>query len=273
MTEQEMRRIIEQDPETKDLNISDADLFRVYQYIVARDQNTVIDGYRPKLIKEPYIEIVYVPTKEKQEEIRQKNIRKHLKFFDTEVYIQNATLEGFKVFNDERQKGYDLALDFILKYKKKKIEKGLYVYGQYGTGKSYLLSAIAKELALMNVTVLFVYMPDLVRTIKQGIQQGNLEQRINELKQVPILMLDDLGGENMSPWFRDEVFVPILQYRLSAHLPVFISSNFEAIKLLEAFTLDQDETSRVKAARLIQRIKDLTTYVKISESRYENTTL
>jgi len=269
MTQEEMRKIVSNDPETKGLNISDFDLFRVYQYIVARNENVVIDGYRPKLKTSPYIEIIYVPTKEKAEINRIERIRKHLKFFDSEVYIQDVSLKDFHVTNAERQKAYDLATDFLANYKKDKYHKGLYIYGQYATGKSYLLSAIAKELALRNITTLFVYMPDLVRNIKQGMNEGNLEQRINELKQVDVLMLDDLGGENMSPWFRDEVLVPLIQYRLSAQLPVFISSNFDIRQLVEAFAITKDETSRMKAARLIQRIKDLTTYVKLSESRFE----
>lgn len=269
MTLEEMRKVVSQDPETKDLTISDIDLFRVYQYIMDRNEDVIIDGYRPKLRTKPYIEIVYVPTRERAETIRQQKIKEHLKFFDSEVYIQDATLKDFKVFNNERQKAFELATEFLNVYKKDRYHKGLYLYGQYATGKSYLLSAIAKELALRYVSVLFVYMPDLVRNIKQGMSEGNLEQRINELKQVDVLMLDDLGGENMSSWFRDEVLVPILQYRLSAHLPVFISSNFELVQLIEAFTVSKDETSRVKAARLIQRIRDLTTYVKLSESRFE----
>ena len=82
-------------------------------------------------------------------------------------------------------------------------------------------------------------------------------------------MMDDIGGENMTPWFRDEVLVPILQYRLSAKLPVFMTSNFEYIQLVEALTVGKDDTSRVKAARLIQRIKDLMIPVKLSKDHFK----
>ncbi|HCZ23308.1 MAG TPA: hypothetical protein DHV05_00370 [Acholeplasmataceae bacterium] len=81
-------------------------------------------------------------------------------------------------------------------------------------------------------------------------------------------MMDDLGGENMTPWFRDEVLVPIVQYRLSAKLPVFMTSNYEFVGLVDVMTVNKDETNRVKAARLIQRIKDLMTYVKLSSDQY-----
>jgi primosomal protein DnaI len=269
MTLDEMRKIVSVDAETKNLHILDVDIYKVYQYIMDRDQKTVRDGYQPVLRTDPYIEIVYRPTKEKAEEIRKQKIREHLKFYDSEIYIQDASLARFEVFNEEREKAHMLAVEFVENYRKDRYFKGLYIYGKYATGKSYLISAIAQELAEKNVTVLFVYMPDLVRSIRQGMNEGNLEQRINSLKQADVLMMDDMGGENMTPWFRDEILVPILQYRLSAKLPVFMTSNFEYVQLVEALTMTKDETNRVKAARLIQRIKDLMTPVKITSEQYK----
>jgi primosomal protein DnaI len=270
MTLEEMRKVISKDYETKNLSISEVDIYKVYQYILDRDEKREINGFQPVLKTDPYIEIVYQPTKEKEQEIRRRKIKEHLKFYDSEVYIQDASLQSFEVSNEERQKAYDLAIDFINNYRKDRYHKGLFIYGKYHTGKSYLLSAIAQKLAEKNITVLFVYMPDLVRSIKQGMNDGNLEQRINQLKQADVLMLDDIGGENMSPWFRDEVLVPIMQYRLSAKLPVFMTSNFEYVQLVDAFTVNKDEMNRVKAARLIQRLKDLMTYLKLSQEQYKD---
>ena len=153
-------------------------------------------------------------------------------------------------------------------YRRDHYEKGLFIYGKYATGKSYLLSAIAQALAEKNVTVLFVYMPDLTRSIKQGMNEGNLEERVNKLKQADVLMMDDFGGENMSTWFRDEIIVPVLQYRLSAKLPVFMSSNYSFVELATNLTLARDASDRSKAGRLIQRMQDLMVYVKLSEKKY-----
>lgn len=264
-----MRQVVSKDPETQNLNLLDIDIYKVYQYLLDRDGNIIKGGYQPVLRTDPYIEIVYRPTKEKAEELRRVKIREHLKFYDSEVYIQDASLSKFEVSNEEREKAYKLSADFLQNYQKDKYAKGLFIYGKYATGKSYLLSAIAQELAEKNVSVLFVYMPDLVRSIRQGMNEGNLEQRINQLKQADVLMMDDIGGENMSPWFRDEILVPVMQYRLSAQLPVFMTSNFQYIQLLEALTVNKDEMNRVKAARLIQRLKDLMTYVKLTQDQYK----
>ncbi|TVP85275.1 MAG: AAA family ATPase [Acholeplasmataceae bacterium] len=265
MTIEEIRQVVKNDAETKHLNISDVDLYKVYQYIVERDEHVDRDGYRPVLKTEPYIEIVYLPTKEKADTIKKNKIKQNLKFYDSEIYIQDASLDRFEVFNEEREKIYRLASDFVNLYRKDRFQKGLYIYGRYATGKSYLMSAIAQNLAERNISVLFVYMPDLVRSIKQGMNEGNLEARINQLKQADVLMVDDIGGEHMSAWFRDEVLVPVMQYRLSAQLPVFMTSNFEFVQLIDLLAVTKDESDRVKATRLIQRLKDLMVYVKLTE--------
>ena len=269
MTLDEMKKVVSKDPETKNLHIHDVDVYKVFQYIVDRDQKNTRDGYETVLITDPYIEIVYRPTREKAIEIKHRKIREHLKFYDSEVYIQDASLSRFEVLNDERMKAHQAAKAFLDTYRKDRYAKGLYIYGKNATGKSYLLSAVAQELAQRNISVLFVYMPDLVRSIKHGMNEGNLEERINQLKQADVLMIDDIGGENMTPWFRDEILVPIMQYRLSAKLPVFMTSNYDFQRLVEFLSVNKDETSLMKAARLVQRIKDLTLPVKLIEEQFK----
>jgi primosomal protein DnaI len=272
MTLEEMKKTISKDPETKGLTLLDVDIYKVYQYLLERDEHKDKNGYRPVLRTEPYIEIVYRPTREKAMELRRQKIKEHLKFYDSEVYIQDARLNQFEVYNDERLHAFEIASSFITEYRRDKYAKGMFIYGKNATGKSYLLSAIAQELAEKNVSVLFVYMPDLVRSIKQGMNEGNLEQRINSLKQADVLMVDDIGGENMTTWFRDEILVPIMQYRLSAKLPVFMSSNYDYARLIDFLAVNKDESNLMKAARLTQRIKDLMTPVKLSEEQFKEKT-
>lgn len=268
MTLETIRKRIKNDQETKDLVLSDSDLLKVNRYLDIRGQ--IIDGYQAVLKTEPYVEIIYVPTQEKKDLMQKIKLQNHLHFFDSDIYLQDASLDKFEVFNEERAKTLEIVHDFLNNYSKENYYKGLYIYGKYSTGKTYLLSAIAHELAKKDVNVLMVFMPDLVRSIKQGISSGDLEEKINLLKQADCLMLDDLGGENMSSWFRDEILLPIIQYRLSARLPVFITSNLTMESLAEYLSAGRNtELDYIKSVRLIQRIRDLTRYVELNDDQYK----
>lgn len=263
----DIKRIVLSDSETKDLVFeNDIDVYTAYQYISMRDQNDM-QGYKAVLKKEPYLHIAYEPTKEKLLADAAKALEIQLETFESDIFIQRASLDSFKESDAYRSKAVNHALSFLNTFPKN-YTKGFFIYGPYRTGKSYFLSAIAERLLKMNQVVVFTFVPDLIRSLKNDMGKGNLEKRINMLKRADVLMLDDLGGEHMSAWFRDEVILPVLQYRLSASLPVFISSNFTLRSLAEAFADTKTENDYLKATRIIQRIQDLTISIEL-KNRYQ----
>jgi primosomal protein DnaI len=270
MTIEEMKQVILKDEETKHLNLTGLDVLKVYQYLEYKHDPNQDPNYTPKLITSPYIEFVLEPTPKKKLSIKQEKIKKYMDIFESEVHIQEASLKTFNLTTPSRKDAFELASTFIDLYKSKKHPKGLYIYGKYGSGKSYLLSALATELTALGHIVMLTYMPDLVRSMKGGLQAFDLEKRINILKQVDVLMLDDIGGEFSSAWFRDEILMPIIQYRLSANLPTCFSSNYSLRELTETLSVSNaSEDNRIKAARLVRRIHDMTHVIKLSDT-YKN---
>jgi primosomal protein DnaI len=270
MTIEEMKQVILKDEETKHLNLTGLDVLKVYQYLEYKHNPDQDPNYTPKLITSPYIEFVLEPTPKKKLAIKQEKIKKYMDIFESEVHIQEASLKTFNLTTPSRKEAFELARTFLDLYKNKKHPKGLYIYGKYGSGKSYLLSALASELTELGHIVMLTYMPDLVRSIKGGLQAFDLEKRINILKQVDVLMLDDIGGEFSSAWFRDEILMPIIQYRLSANLPTCFSSNYSLRELTETLSVSNaSEDNRIKAARLVRRIHDMTHVIKLSDT-YKN---
>lgn len=132
--------------------------------------------------------------------------------------------------------------------------KGLYLYGKYGTGKTFILLKLAYELTKKNIKVIFAYYPDLIRHLKSLISNGGVENMIKRLKEIPILMIDDIGGENNTPYIRDEILGPILQYRMYAFKPTFMTSNLSIEQLQNHFKDTYAETDGIKASRIIERI-------------------
>ena len=83
-----------------------------------------------------------------------------------------------------------------------------------------------------------------------------------------VLLLDDIGAENNSSWARDDVLGTILQYRMDNNLTTFFTSNFTIEELENVLAETNKERDEIKARRIIERIKYLTTELTlISENK------
>ena len=205
-------------------------------------------GMEPFIISDD--EVVYRPCKKKRVEMLLDNVDSKM----GPSFIKEARFESYNQDSEARKK----ALDYALKYMEGKEEKGLYLIGPFACGKTYYLSALANELALKNIKSSFVFLPDLARMLKNAITDNTLEDEIEKLKKVDVLILDDLGGEMMSSWLRDEIIMPVLQHRLMNHKACFISSNLNYQNLTTHFAESKNDVDSVKANRIVERIKQMT---------------
>ena len=84
-----------------------------------------------------------------------------------------------------------------------------------------------------------------------------------KLKKCDILLIDDLGAETVTSWSRDEVLGTILQYRMENNLSIFITSNLTIEELETHLSIIKNNTDKVKARRIIERIKQLTNDIEL----------
>ena len=159
--------------------------------------------------------------------------------------------------------------EFIDDYLNKKQVKGLYLSGSFGSGKTYLIAALFNELAKKDISSALVYYPELLRTLKSSFQT-DYEEKFNYIKTVPLLLIDDIGAENTTSWSRDEVLGPILQYRMEEELPTFFTSNLTLKELEANLSTTSDGVSKVKAKRIVERIKQLTTSLELVSKNRRN---
>ena len=148
--------------------------------------------------------------------------------------------------------------------------KGLYLYGPFGTGKSFILGAIANQLKSKKVRSTIIYLPEFIRTLKGGFKDGSFEKKLHRVREANILMLDDIGAEEVTPWVRDEVIGPLLHYRMVHELPTFFSSNFDYSELEHHLAMTRDGEEKTKAARIIERVKSLSTPYFLSGENFRN---
>lgn len=156
---------------------------------------------------------------------------------------------------------------FYNSYEVTKPSKGLYLHGSFGSGKTYLLSALLNELHdAKNIDVEIVYFPDALRTLKED--WDLFASLMHRYQTVDILLLDDIGAEKVTDWGRDEILGTILQSRMNDEKTTFFTSNLTIQELEVHLSLSSSSTDKVKARRIIERIKQLTTEMAlISENR------
>ncbi|WP_075982529.1 primosomal protein DnaI [Bacillus massilinigeriensis] len=224
----------------------------------------MLKGYSPTLvIRNHMIDIQYdkCPKKVMEDERRMHENLIHSLYVPKEIL--RASFSDLHV-DKGRFKAIQAAKEFVDHYHPDQWSKGIYLHGPFGTGKTYILGAIANELALRKISSLIVYVPEFLREIKSSIGEDNINQKIDLIKKAPILMMDDIGAESMTSWTRDEILGTILQFRMMEKLPTFFTSNFNFHDLQEHLTYSQrGEEEVVKAARIMERIKYLSTPILV----------
>ncbi len=102
----------------------------------------------------------------------------------------------------------------------------LLLMGEYGTGKTHLAAAVANFVVSMAVPVLFLTVPDLLDWLRFsfGSTDQSFESRFDEIRNIRLLVLDDLGTQSSTPWAQEKLY-QILNYRYSNRLATIITTN------------------------------------------------
>jgi primosomal protein DnaI len=225
----------------------------------------MIQGYEPELfIRGNYIDIKYDQCKKKVMHDEQQKHARLINSIFVPKEILNASFGDIELDDQGRFKAIKMAKDFVENYQPGTKQKGMFLHGPFGTGKSYILGAIANELAQKQVSSLIVYVPEFFREMKNAIGDHSVNDKLEAIKKANVLMLDDIGAETMSSWARDEILGTILQFRMLENLPTFFTSNFDLKGLEHHLTHSQrGEEEQLKAARIMERIKYLADPVKV----------
>ena len=215
---------------------------------------------------EPCLEVhngfILVNYKRTEEAIRQERERKRRRLIHSINMPKNIAEARFSdtALTKEREDVIRELLNFIEAYKTDSTtyHKGLYLAGPFGVGKTYMMGALANELSENGIETTLVNVPTYSAEIKQAIATNTVEAKLVSIKNTPILVLDDIGAEMNSAWFRDEVLMVILQHRMLQELPTFFTSNFTIDQLEAHFAhSNKGDQELLKAKRLIERIRFL----------------
>ena len=219
-----------------------------YIYTPIKDNNIISFSYNacPKKIKEDKINAY----------------KKNLDIFDMPKEIKEASLKNIYKDDKNRLPIIKYFKEFMDTYGNDDKPKGIYLTGSFGSGKTYLIAALFNEMAKKGINSVLVYYPDFLRNLKASFN-SDYNEKFNILKKSPMLLLDDIGAENCSNWSRDEILGPILQYRMENNLPTFFTSNLTLDELETALSTTTSGVDKLKARRIIERIKQLTVTLEL----------
>lgn len=234
------------------------------QYITERDKflrgdtDYIAKGYKPILVmNHGYADVSYEETPELIAAEKEAAIKNRLKLINLPASLKQASLAQVDLDDLGRLPVFEKLLAFVEQYPT--IRKGLYLYGDFGVGKSFMVAALAHDLSeKRGVSSTLLHYPSFVIDVKNAIGDGNVKTLVDELKLSEVLILDDIGAEQSTAWVRDEILQVILQYRMQENLPTFFTSNFNFEDLEKHFAKGKNGNDETwEARRVMERIRYL----------------
>lgn len=225
--------------------------------------------YYPEVIDNK-LNFSHISCKYKRKSIKENAYLDNIYSFDIPKEIINARMKNIYTDDKKRIEVIKWLKEFIHNYNPNRKQKGLYLNGNFGCGKTYLISACFNELARRGIKSAIVYWPEFLRKLKASFNndENSFSNIFDNIKEIPLLLIDDIGAENTTSWGRDEILGPILQYRMQQNLVTFFTSNLSIEDLERHFSVTKENVDLVKSRRIIERIKDLTnSIVMIGENR------
>lgn len=196
--------------------------------------------------------------------------KENVELFDIPLSIKNANFKD--LYKDKnRIEVIKKMKSYMNNYFDNK-EKAIYLHGSFGSGKTYLIGALFNELAKKNVKGIIIHLPEFLRNLKESFS-SDYSERYDTIKKIPLLLIDDIGAEYLTGWSRDEVLEPLLQYRMDYRLPTFFTSNFTIDELEKHLSVTSNSVDRVKAKRIIERIKQLSEPFELVSKNYREEVL
>lgn len=189
------------------------------------------------------------------QELKKEKILNHASSFvysDIPLIHSTLNLDNIPV----KENGLKQLYVMVNKILEKRTNKGLYIYGDLGVGKTYMSIALANSLVDKGYKVSFIKLNDFVNKMFEYIKEDTVEYDtvLEKVKKSDYLFIDDIGAENVTEFTRDRLLYNILDYRMENKLCTIFTSNFDKNSLAKHFS-SQDDMS---AKRLMERIDILT---------------
>ena len=189
--------------------------------------------------------------------------RKHREFLDTVERNRSVGLPDpeLRKHTFENDLGYNPKQIAIAKQYVQHWEEflasstGLLLWGDVGTGKSFIAGCIANALLDKGVPVIMTNFARLLNKLTD-MYSGDRNAYIDSFKKYPLMIVDDLGMERNSEFTREQVF-SVIDSRYRSQLPMIVTTNLSLEELK-----DPTDLSR---ARIYDRVLERCLPIRVNE--------
>ncbi len=104
-------------------------------------------------------------------------------------------------------------------------EGWLVLTGPSGSGKTHLAAAIANRCIERQQTAFFIVVADLLDHLRAAYSPSSeiaYDDLFEQVRNVPVLVLDDLGGQSSTPWAQEKLF-QVINHRYNNSLPTVVT--------------------------------------------------
>ncbi|MGI5873170.1 MAG: ATP-binding protein [Bacillota bacterium] len=206
---------------------SKSDAPATYRCPICKDQGVLFDGeiaYPCRCAKEAHL-----TARKERAGITPRLLKQTFDRFDLSFYSDESRGANKLTFRDNAAETRKAARRFVDDVIDGKEPCGLMFQGAVGSGKTFLAAAIANALIEAGVDVDFTVVPDFLDRLRESFGDDSEESEsdlMNEVKRVPVLILDDLGAHNYTDWSIKTIFA-ILNYRVNYEKPTIVTTNLE----------------------------------------------
>ena len=226
-------------------------------------ETTKIAGYEPILFNnEGFADVTYRATADTLAKEAELSKKRRVRLIGMPKDMVDISWDDVLLDDANRIEAYQAVATFISDYPN---QGGVYLYGQFGVGKSFMMAAMANELAEKGISTTLIHYPSF---ISDNSGFDDLKAQANEVKKTEVLVLDDIGAESNNDWIRDNILQVILQYRMQENLPTFFTSNLTMLELEQRLAMTKKGDETWSAKRVMERVRKLSTeYALAGENR------
>lgn len=157
-----------------------------------------------------------------KEQERKRKRRQQLQEISNLGAFANKRFNTFNPHVPGLQEAYQISTEFA-----RMPDGWLLLVGPNGCGKTHLAAAIANDCLEAGAVVLFATVPDLLDHLRAAFAPDSNEifdQLFARMREAEVLVLDDLGAQQSSPWANEKLF-QLLNYRYNSGFPTVITAN------------------------------------------------